>query len=254
MTNYIWDSDDYPWGDDPGLDILKLEYDKLKTHEQSDLVLGINIPTRKQTSNDIVELMKQRGRKTNMPLHAAKVKNTTKSSSTLISSHSSINQSTLDKADKSVQKNIPLASGPNPATTVKLRDDIKAKIIPTPFHNTSTEQQTRNHYLSGSGSDVQLTDNMFKRAANYAQYQLGENPKDGSQVVSFYDNSEFNGTLGRATVHIKNGKVVGIEDYYDFDPKPWGERGYIEEIGTRLGHYPNAAPFNIYGGKYKKNY
>lgn len=72
MTNYIWDSNHYPWGDDPGLDILKLEYDKLKKHEQSDLALGINMPTRKQTSNDIVKLMKQRARKTNMPLHTKK--------------------------------------------------------------------------------------------------------------------------------------------------------------------------------------
>lgn len=233
MTNYIWDSDDYPWDVDPGLDILKLEYDKLKEDERTSALIGTTPPSYQQTSSEVAGLMKKRAKKTAMPLHVSNVQNSNQSTKSSAANIYSVNKSIVNLADKTVQRSTPLAPGPNPATTIKLKNDVKAKIIPTPFHNTSTEQQTRDHYLSGNGSDVQLTDEMFKRAANFAQYQLGKPPKDGSQVVSFYDSPEFNGTFGRATVHIQNGEVVGIEDYYDFDPKPWGERGYLEEIGTR---------------------
>ncbi len=95
---------------------------------------------------------------------------------------------------------------------------------------------------------------MFQKALKIANEQVGSNVKDGSYVVDFYGNKEFDGLFGKATAHVRNGKVVGLEDYYNFDKKPWGERSLLAEIATRFGHDPNGAPFHVYGGMIKKRY
>lgn len=84
MTNYIWDSNDYPWDVDPGLDILKLEYDKLKEDEHTSALIGTTPPSYQQTSTELVNLMKTRAKKTAMPIHASNVQNSLKSKNSTV--------------------------------------------------------------------------------------------------------------------------------------------------------------------------
>ncbi len=81
---------------------------------------------------------------------------------------------------------------------------------------------------------------------------------DDNHTISFYGNKEFNGSLAEATVYVKDGKVIGIYDYHDYDRKLWfGEnkrKNVFAEIATRIGDSSKGKPFHIYGGMVKKKY
>jgi len=103
MTNYIWDSNDYPWGEDPGLDILKLEYDKLKEGELSDQAIGINMPTRKQRSSDVAGLMKKRAQKTGVLIQHPNVQNSLNSKNSNVTvSQNKQNETSVTNPDGSI--------------------------------------------------------------------------------------------------------------------------------------------------------
>ncbi|MCC3859865.1 D-Ala-D-Ala carboxypeptidase family metallohydrolase [Pseudemcibacter aquimaris] len=72
---YIWDSTDYPWGDDPGLDMLKVEYDKQKKIENRFNSNGIGLTSYHQPSSELAKKMKIRATKTGIPIHLASVQN-----------------------------------------------------------------------------------------------------------------------------------------------------------------------------------
>jgi hypothetical protein len=50
------------------------------------------------------------------------------------------------------------------------------------------------------------------------------------------------------------GKIIGLKDVYDFNPRPWGQRGIVSEIVTRgtqfLGAANRAKAFTIVYGTY----
>ena len=56
-------------------------------------------------------------------------------------------------------------------------------------------------------------------------------------------------TIGTATVYLNTkNRIIGFNDYYDFDPKSIKERGLINEIKTRLVSFVSpqqAKPFII---------
>jgi RHS repeat-associated protein len=124
------------------------------------------------------------------------------------------------------------------------------------YLDSRTELAYWNHYKTGSGLDVRMGSAEFGRAASYAENVLAEAGRGqhgrGTIGVSFYGNAEFNGVLGSATVEYSNGFVIGIYDFYNFDPKSLGDRpSPTHEIATRLGRLaagPNQEPFSIRGG------
>lgn len=101
MTNYIWDSSDYPWGDDPGLDILKIEYDKLKEDERTSALIGTTPPSYQQKSSEVVDLMKKRATTTGMPLHTPNLQNSFKNLS------ANDTDKVMKRAEQSIQKDRP---------------------------------------------------------------------------------------------------------------------------------------------------
>lgn len=101
MTNYIWDSSDYPWDVDPGLDILKLEYDRLKEDERTSDLIGTTPPSYQQTSSEVADLMKQRASKTGVPLHAPNVQNSLKNLS------ANDTDEVMKRAEQTIQKDRP---------------------------------------------------------------------------------------------------------------------------------------------------
>jgi hypothetical protein len=73
---------------------------------------------------------------------------------------------------------------------------------------------------------------------------------NGKTTINFYNNTEFNGAFGKATVYFQNGSIVGFSDTYDFNPQPWGNRSTKAELATRSAPFfmPDGKDFNIYGG------
>lgn len=46
--------------------------------------------------------------------------------------------------------------------------------------------------------------------------------------------------------------MVGLKDFYDFDPKKKGERDFVNEAATWFGHVEGAPGYKICGGKQPK--
>jgi RHS repeat-associated protein len=122
-----------------------------------------------------------------------------------------------------------------------------------------SQDMFQNYWLSGG--NVNLSPSRFNSIVNAAGAVKGSpwsvtlsNGQPGvAKVHSFYNSSEYGLALGRATIYYNQaGTAVGFYDNYNFDPKPWGERSYENEIKTRAvntaGNAYGATPFNIYYG------
>ncbi|MFV1883671.1 MAG: RHS repeat domain-containing protein [Balneola sp.] len=110
--------------------------------------------------------------------------------------------------------------------------------------------------------DIYLTDSEFNELkeailnegkitssndVNFSIFGLEFNFK--RSVVSLYSSSKYDRAFGSLTVFTTSeGVPVAVHDYYDFDPKKFGERSDGAEIATRLVHYSaprKAKPFYI---------
>ena len=106
------------------------------------------------------------------------------------------------------------------------------------------------NYWKGNG-DVELSGERF---AGILLYVKENAPKSSNQTpvtligapsgnvvghgskraVNFYSSSEYDKAFGTATLYYNSkGNIIGFFDHYDFDPKPWGERSYRNELITR---------------------
>ena len=106
------------------------------------------------------------------------------------------------------------------------------------------------NYWKGNG-DVELSGERF---AGILLYVKENDPKSSNQApvtligapsgnvvghgskraVNFYSSSEYDKAFGTATLYYNSkDNIIGFFDHYDFDPKPWGERSYRNELITR---------------------
>jgi hypothetical protein len=119
-------------------------------------------------------------------------------------------------------------------------------------------------YWQSGGQGVRLGGPRFKDIADHASTLK---PEKVSQVTgpngealqarsySFYGSPDYGRSLGKATLfYDRSGKPVGFYDYYNFDPKPIGERNLLAELETRgmhaLGSWHGAKDFPVYYGEY----
>lgn len=79
--------------------------------------------------------------------------------------------------------------------------------------------------------------------------QLRSPVYNGKATIDLYNNPTYDFAIGRATVTLAYGVVVGFYDRFDFDPKKWGVRSTKAELATRagaaIGAITNATPFTI---------
>ena len=128
------------------------------------------------------------------------------------------------------------------------------------------------NYWKGNG-DVELSGERF---AGILLYVKENAPKSSNQTpvtligapsgnvvghgskraVNFYSSSEYDKAFGTATLYYNSkGNIIGFFDHYDFDPKPWGERSYKNELITRAvetASPPEAKDFKIRYGYSKR--
>jgi len=86
-------------------------------------------------------------------------------------------------------------------------------------------------YARGRG-DYNLTTSEF----NSIIAASAPDPKNDQQI-SLYGSPEYDYALGKATVSPNNSAPTGLRDDYNFDPRPWGDRGDLAEIVTRAVNY-----------------
>lgn len=113
-------------------------------------------------------------------------------------------------------------------------------------------------YWLGQG-DMVLTKAQFTEIAELAKAQGADKIKgtvttyNGRpatvKVISFYGTAHAN-SLGSATLYYDaEGNAIGFYDYFNFDPKPWGQRSFSAEVKTRMvnldGYMFDAKPFKI---------
>jgi len=133
--------------------------------------------------------------------------------------------------------------------------------------NSEFEVRCLQHYLSGKGEDIILSEDEFARISAIAKEQALENGKltdataievNGKKyfrkIVSFYNCTEFDYALGNAHVFFdENNNVVGFKDRYDFNPAT--HRGEQEEALSRLMKkieiFLDAKEYDILYGIYK---
>ena len=66
-------------------------------------------------------------------------------------------------------------------------------------------------------------------------------------AVSAYGTS-YENAVGVATLYYNNTGFVGYSDWWNFNPKPWGERSSMGEALTRLGDFLSGSPFMVLYG------
>ena len=120
----------------------------------------------------------------------------------------------------------------------------------------------KQHYLEGTGLDVFLTKDQFDNLMRHGKIDFSTVKLIDDDYfvanVSFYDsNLDLHLSFGTATVKFKmeNNRIefYAFRDTYNFDPKPWGERGTVNELmvrtynklskGTQFGIYYNKTLF-----------
>ncbi|MEL5894396.1 hypothetical protein AAE250_12985 [Bacteroides sp. GD17] len=132
--------------------------------------------------------------------------------------------------------------------------------------NSDFEKQCLVCYFLGKGAPLQVSDDVFKRAAAVAVEARAASEKryggptpvtiDGkkyySQVISFYDSDEFNYAFGCATVFFdENGVPVGLKDRYDFDMAGHRDKmaEKLTELMAKIEHSKlGGKPYDIYYG------
>ena len=117
----------------------------------------------------------------------------------------------------------------------------------------------KQHYMSGTGLDVLLTKDQFDNLMRHAEvdFTTAELIDDDFFIanVSFYDsNLDLHLSFGTATVKFRfeNNKIefYAFRDTYNFDPKPWGVRGAVNELMVRVyNKMSNGTQFGIYYNK-----
>lgn len=117
----------------------------------------------------------------------------------------------------------------------------------------------RKHFLEGSGEDVILTKEQFDALLGHGRidFSTAELIDDEYFVanVSFYESDlDLHLSFGVSTVKFKieNGKIefFAFRDTYNFDPKPWGERGVVNELIVRTyDKLSEGRQFGIYYNK-----
>ncbi len=117
----------------------------------------------------------------------------------------------------------------------------------------------KQHYLEGTGLDVLLTKDQFDNLMRHGEidFSTAELIDDDFFVanVSFYGSDlDLHLSFGTATVKFKmeNNRIefYAFRDTYNFDPKPWGERGTVNELIVRAyNKLSNGTQFGIYYNK-----
>jgi len=117
----------------------------------------------------------------------------------------------------------------------------------------------KQHYLEGTGLDVFLTRDQFDNLMQHGEidFSTAELIDDDFFIanVSFYESDlDLHLSFGTATVKFKmeNNRIelYAFRDTYNFDPKPWGERGPVNELLVRTyNKLSNGTQFGIYYNK-----
>jgi len=117
----------------------------------------------------------------------------------------------------------------------------------------------RQHYESKSGTDFNLTTKEFKYLIKNGKIDFSKAIKIDENTysvsINFYDSdSDLKLSFGRSTItyRMENNKIIysGFYDKYDFDPKPWGTRTFINELITRsYNTFSSGKSFDIYYNK-----
>ncbi len=114
----------------------------------------------------------------------------------------------------------------------------------------------RAHYEGKTGTDIRLNRKEFdflisRGKINWKASKYNESTKTFSTIIDFYNSdTDLKLSFGRATVYYidNNGKATftGFYDVYDFDPKPWGNRSFKNEVITRAYNvYSSGKGFEI---------
>lgn len=131
------------------------------------------------------------------------------------------------------------------------------------FLDSDEEREMFNRYWLGLG-DMRLSAAMFREIVAASSdapvtdtIQFGNaNGVFLAHKYDFYDNAKIDAAIGSGwIIYDSRGSAVGFFDRYDFNGKPWGERGVIEEVQTMLlniaeGRINNAKPYNVTYGIY----
>lgn len=117
----------------------------------------------------------------------------------------------------------------------------------------------KQHYIEGTGLDVFLTKEQFDNLMRYGKIDFSTVKLIDDDYfvanVSFYDsNLDLHLSFGTATVKFKmeNDRIefYAFSDTYNFDPKPWGARGTLNELLVRTyNKLSNGTQFGIYYNK-----
>lgn len=117
-------------------------------------------------------------------------------------------------------------------------------------------KRLREHYEDATGEDIRLTKKEFDYLISKGRIIWRTQSYDSdtgkfSVLIDFYDsNRDLKFSFGRATVSFidRYGEVIFTDFYdeYNFDPKPWGTRTFINEVITRSYDIDSSGrPFRI---------
>ena len=117
----------------------------------------------------------------------------------------------------------------------------------------------KQHYLEGTGLDVFLTKDQFNTLMSHGKIDFSTVKLIDDDYfvanVSFYDsNLDLHLSFGTATVKFKMEddriEFYAFRDTFNFDPKPWGARGIVNELIVRTyNKLSNGTQFGIYYNK-----
>ena len=117
----------------------------------------------------------------------------------------------------------------------------------------------RKHYLEGTGEDVFISkeqfDNLMRQGEiDFSTVELIDDDFFVANVSFYKSDPDLHLSFGTATVKFKveNDRIefYAFRDTYNFDPKPWGSRGAVNELIVRTyNRLSNGTQFDIYYNK-----
>ena len=276
MNNYtenntspeIWDSPDYPWGQDINRDIYKVEYDRQKNKENTYAELGLRLPPDHQHSTELAGYMRQLpGYKQTLNTQNTGL-NEVDNNATIDSSlmNSSTDNNLLKKAENKLMQGRPRIDPSRFELSDHLDRFIKKheNFIPTFYPDTAGNDTigfghkvVNNEYKRGDSITRVKGEEHFKidkeKARQYALKLLGGLPMYRNEFETIVD-AMYNvgpGNLGlgtnkspdlNAAIKARNYDAIGRNLYYSKDSNGVRQPGLVTRSVNRT---------NYYFGKYK---